>query len=471
VPDPNLLEIERGAVTAPAGCGKTELIKNALLAHDSHKPILVLTHTNAGVAALRTRLERAAVPRSAFRLATIDGWAMRLLAAFPGRSGHRAGLLDVLNQRRDYPEIRAAAGALVRSGHLDEVLRASYARVIVDEYQDCSLPQHRIVLGLAELLPTCVLGDPLQAIFDFAEPVVDWERDVHGAFAPAGTLDAPWRWRNAGAEPLGQWLLDVRGHLLAGHPIDLRTAPPNVCWMVLDGTNDDATRREACRFVAPVPNGRVLVLGEAANPRGQQALAGQTPGAVTVEAVALADLIAFGQRFNLGGADPFSELLNFASGLMTNLGAAELRRRLDALSRGTARNPATPTESVALAFSATPTYAGAAGLLEAWAALPDVRVFRPTVLYAAVRALCLAGSGTHTLEQAAVRTREELRASGRPLPRRAVASTLLLKGLEAEAAVILHADQLNAANLYVAMTRGSTSLVVCSRSPVLAPRR
>jgi hypothetical protein len=38
---------------------------------------------------------------------------------------------------------------------------------------------------------------------------------------------------------------------------------------------------------------------------------------------------------------------------------------------------------------------------------------------------------------------------------------------EADVAVILHADGLDARNLYVAMTRGSRQLVVCSASPLL----
>jgi ATP-dependent exoDNAse (exonuclease V) beta subunit len=44
---------------------------------------------------------------------------------------------------------------------------------------------------------------------------------------------------------------------------------------------------------------------------------------------------------------------------------------------------------------------------------------------------------------------------------------LLLKGLEAEVAVVLYADVMDARNLYVALTRGSKKLVVCSKSKVL----
>jgi DNA helicase-2/ATP-dependent DNA helicase PcrA len=72
-PEIDLLAIERGTVTAPAGCGKTHLIAAALSRKGGPKPVLVLTHTNAGVAALRGRLDRAGVPSSAYRLATIDG--------------------------------------------------------------------------------------------------------------------------------------------------------------------------------------------------------------------------------------------------------------------------------------------------------------------------------------------------------------------------------------------------------------
>jgi superfamily II DNA or RNA helicase len=71
--DIDLLAINLGIVTAPAGCGKTHLIAEALTRHIHAKPILVLTHTNAGVVALRGRLDRARVPSKAYRFYTIDG--------------------------------------------------------------------------------------------------------------------------------------------------------------------------------------------------------------------------------------------------------------------------------------------------------------------------------------------------------------------------------------------------------------
>jgi DNA helicase-2/ATP-dependent DNA helicase PcrA len=75
-----------------------------------------------------------------------------------------------------------------------------------------------------------------------------------------------------------------------------------------------------------------------------------------------------------------------------------------------------------------------------------------------------------TFAEAAIRIREQNRILGRPLPKRAVGSTLLLKGLEADVAVVLNAEKLDAKNLYVAMTRGCRKLVICSSSSILNPR-
>jgi DNA helicase-2/ATP-dependent DNA helicase PcrA len=91
-------------------------------------------------------------------------------------------------------------------------------------------------------------------------------------------------------------------------------------------------------------------------------------------------------------------------------------------------------------------------------------------LRACIKALQLCdGSDELSFHEAAIRMREENRLIGRPLPKRAVGSTLLLKGLEAEVAVVLNAGVLDARNLYVAMTRGSKALIVCSPTPILRP--
>ena len=103
--DVDLLSIDKGTVTAPAGCGKTHLIALALGRHQGPKPILVLTHTNAGVAALRARLDRAGVAPAKYRLSTIDGWCMRLLKLFPKRGGHDPTILSITHPKSHYPAL------------------------------------------------------------------------------------------------------------------------------------------------------------------------------------------------------------------------------------------------------------------------------------------------------------------------------------------------------------------------------
>ena len=467
----DILGIARGTVTAPAGCGKTHLIIRALMAYKGTKPILVLTHTNAGVAALRGRLEMAGVPTNAYRLCTIDGWAIRLISTFPARSAHDPTILKLQAPARNYPAIREAAWKLLEAGHVNDVVLATYAQLIVDEYQDCSVPQHAIVYYLSFILPTCVLGDPMQAIFGFqGNALADWDQHVCAHFPIVGELRTPWRWRNAGAEELGQWLLESRRQLTAGGAVDLRSAPRHVTWVQMDGANDHQRRLAAARTVPPRADGRVLIIGDSTNPESQRTFASQTPGAVTVEAVDLRDLVNFGRDLNLASPAALDQLLAFAQSVMTNVGASEITRRMVVLSRGTARNPPTDLESAALAFSQAPSHSAAADLLMSLRDQTDVRVHRPAILHSAVKALRLTSSGGGTFEESAIRVREENRLLGRPLPRRAVGSTLLLKGLEAEVAVILNADGLNAQNLYVAMTRGSMALVVCSSTPVFNAR-
>lgn len=470
--DIDILAINRGTITAPAGCGKTHLIAESLRVHGGRKPILVLTHTNAGVAALRGRLDRAGVPHKSYRLSTIDGWAMRLISTFPARSAHHPDLLKLSNPRTGYPEIRNAAANLLKSGHVSEIISASYDRLIVDEYQDCSIRQHVVVTWIAQILPTCVLGDPMQAIFGFGgDDLARWDEDVCLYFPIVGELTTPWRWINANAEQLGGWLLDVRNKLLRGEPVDLRNAPPEVRWVELDGSEDHQRRLAAARTKAPEGNnGRVLIIGDSTNPASQRQFASQTPGAITVEAVDLRDLVSFAGSFNVNAADALGRLTQFAESVMTNVGADYLLQRVQSLMRGTARNPPTDVERIAISFVNAPSYILAIDLLIEISREGGVRTHRPAILRACIQALQLCnGNCELSLNDAAIKMREQNRLLGRPLPRRAVGSTLLLKGLEAEIAVVLDAGALNARNLYVAITRGSKNLVVCSRNPVLNP--
>ncbi len=166
----DLAAAARSYVIAPAGCGKTELIAAAVAAEPDRRQ-LVLTHTHAGVAALRGRLRRYGVARSQARVETIAGFALRIATAYPATSGFDN------RQPRDaaWADVYAAAGRVLGTGSGREILAASYKGAYVDEYQDCITDQHALVLAIDDVLPTRILGDPLQGIFGFRDQqIVDW---------------------------------------------------------------------------------------------------------------------------------------------------------------------------------------------------------------------------------------------------------------------------------------------------------
>lgn len=467
-PEIDIFQARLGSVTAPAGCGKTQLIADTLSQHTGIKPILVLTHTNAGVTALRARLQRGGVPISAYRVSTIDGFAMRLAAKFPLRAGLNARVLDLANPNADYPAIRVAVQALLQAGHISDLIASTYSRLLVDEYQDCNSAQHAIVCSISQTLPTCIFGDPMQAIFGFRDPLVHWEREAQAAFPPIGALQIPWRWQLAGMDALGAWLLQARASLQVGQPLDLLEAPEGVQWVQLTPGMEVQQRLVAARAKAPNRDGRVLVIGDSMNVNGRHQITMQTPGATSVEAVDLRDLLNFARQFDLASPNALRQLAEFAASMMTLVGTATLLARVETIRAGRARTPATPSEAAAVTFLAAPSHATTIDLLLSLADQGGARVYRPEVLHCCISALRAAG-GEGGFIGAAMQTRERNRYLGRPLGRRAVGSTLLLKGLEADVVVILQPERMTAQHLYVALTRGARRVVVCSTSPLLVP--
>ena len=204
-------------VTAAAGCGKTEAIVRAVELAIGKQ--LILTHTNAGVAALRSRLRKNGVSESKYRVETIASWLLKYASAYSSMSG----LKNTRPQGTDWSLVYPAAQALFSYPFVRDVLLASYRGVFVDEYQDCTISQHEAILRMAGYLPVRVLGDPLQGIFAFQDdPLVDWPTIVRGIFQPLPDLTEPHRWAETNPA-LGDQLARIRDRLLAYEPIDLRS--------------------------------------------------------------------------------------------------------------------------------------------------------------------------------------------------------------------------------------------------------
>ena len=421
------LQITRGCIQAPAGCGKTHLIAESLKRCAGAKPILVLTHTNAAVAALRQKLDKGKVPRSNYRLATIDGWAMRMVGMFPMRSAADPSILELSNPGTDYPAIKNAVLRLLQGQHIDNLLLANYSRLLVDEYQDCLRTQHSIVCELARVLPTCIFGDVLQGIFDFGDATVDWNTEVLRDFPLVAELATPWRWKQVGAGALGQWLLNVRPALLSGSQIDLNSAPPELEWVPIAG-DQDFEKILAATHSMPKGIASSLIICSSRNRQRQQQIAQKTKGASVVENADLTDLVAFAGRFDFSATNATSDLLREAASILRGINATEVISRLTSLKAGTNRKIATNAEMAALAFDADKTPQKAAALLSALSNQSGVSAFRGEVFRNLLKAMHSSESAEDFADMV-LKAREERRFHSRALGKKSVGSTLLVKGV------------------------------------------
>jgi hypothetical protein len=209
----NLCELGNAAIVGPAGHGKTEVIANLAA---MGRRTLILTHTHAGVHALRGRLKRLGVPIARVVVDTIAGWSMKYAHSFPGVAEPPAGV----PQGAEWDQLYRGSTLALTVGAIREVVSASYDRILIDEYQDCGGLQHELAKALSSIVPTLVFGDPMQGIFEFAGATLSWDDQVYPQFPLAETLAIPHRW-TARNTALGEWIAETRERLLHGEVIDL----------------------------------------------------------------------------------------------------------------------------------------------------------------------------------------------------------------------------------------------------------
>lgn len=464
-----LLACRRGAIIAAAGCGKTYLISLALRRATTGRE-LVLTHTHAGVDAIRRRLRKMRVPPTSYRVDTIAGWALRYATAFPKTSGVAADSTPTTSD--EWNAVYDAAAGLLRRSFVREIVRRSYAGVFVDEYQDCTVQQHALVLAMAEIIPCRVLGDPLQGIFNFGgHKPVRWDDHVDPHFEKLPRPDRPWRWQSTNPQ-LGTWLQGVRSALCEGREIDLRDGPAN-CWRHLP--SDDAGRIQAqdnaCFDLARHDGESVVAIRRWTSEC--HLLASRLNGAYScVEPIDCEDLFTWAERIaEATGYARAVAVIDFAAKGMSRI-KTEMSTIRKALAAGRVPKVKKHQEQLdaLLAVARTDSVAPVTAALEHLRRMPGVSVYRRELLHEMKRALreCCTG-GHETPRKAAWHARNRTRLVGRRLARRCIGTTLLVKGLEFDHALVLDADSLDRENLYVAMTRGAKSLTILSRCPILAP--
>lgn len=453
----------KGYVIAPAGYGKTHLIARAVQAAGRRQ--LVLTHTYAGVNAIRRKMQLLRIPTAQYQIDTIASWALRTCLYFPKTSkwkkDHPTG--------KDWGKLYSICTAMLDRPFVQHMIKCSYGGVYVDEYQDCSQQQHDLVEALAKLLPCRLLGDPMQAIFDFGEQPVDWDIAVYPNYQLLGELTTPWRWKQAGADELGQWLGKARALLAQDKKIPLAGQLPNGVYRKSVDLNDFKNTKRLSVFYEHLKNTDSVIAIHSGDQKSKnkthklaQGLAGKFS---SIEEVEGKDLHRFIKKID--GAKSSNDRLrcmvdfcktccNAVDGVLT----AATKKGQEGKATKATRCP--DILAAANRYLATGSCNDATMLLSLIRDRPEVTIYRRDLLNRMMGVLRTWGEHpSRTLTEAASLYQREFRYAGRPIRHnKLIGTTLLVKGLEYDHAIILEADAMSSRHLYVALTRGAKSITV-----------
>ena len=205
-----IIDNHSSAIIAPAGHGKTEMITE-IVERTSGKSLL-LTHTNAGVDAINKRMAKKGVSSEKYKVETIASFCIRWCCAYYNTAEINRDLSPYNKDevKQYYDQYYMGARQLFQNAWAGNIIKNTYSRIVVDEYQDCTVKHHDVFKELEKFLPLTVLGDPMQGIFGFADPLVDWN---NLEFPIIDIQTYPWRWKNTNPT-LGVYLSAVREQLL-----------------------------------------------------------------------------------------------------------------------------------------------------------------------------------------------------------------------------------------------------------------
>ncbi len=449
-----IYELGNVSVVAPAGYGKTEVI--AQIAGLGRRT-LILTHTHAGVHAIKERLKKLSIPASAVSVDTIAGWSMRYAHAFPKIAKPPK---DMPKTGDEWNQLYTGAGNTLNIPAIRDVVASSYDRILIDEYQDCPLLQHNLAIELSKIVPTTIFGDPMQGIFEFAGANLSWEDEIYKYFPLATELETPHRWTNTNRD-LGAWIAEVRENLLAGEPIDLED--PRINFRLTDTAFDMPFLFESidgkegsiagihcakgvCYSLAKATKGRYQAIEEIASGRLYQ-FAMEWDGATNGDArrKAIADLLS----------DCFHK---------------------SPLTDGEVKTPeelaiVTEMQRLGATLDSVDSFENAKKLITLCRDHPRWRLYRSGLWRDAERSVQDMSFGRHaSLVDAVGEVRQRVSHTGRKLPVRTASTPLLLKGLEFDHVVVPDASHFvkqssaQAKQFYVAISRATRTLSISSPS-------
>jgi len=455
-----------GYVIAPPGFGKTHLI--ALAVNETSERSLILTHTYAGVDSIQKKLSKLKVPRSKYELDTIASWSLMLCRSYP----HLSQWVEKQDSRGiEWEKLCDAINDLINKRCMRAVISSSYSKVYIDEYQDCSQEQHSLFLKLSSIIPCCFLGDPLQSIFDFnGQKPVDWETQIIPCFSCLGTLDTPWRWQNAGTDPLGTWLKAIRSKFETHEKISLTEDIPQQVTIKSSGNTPSEKSKKQCCICFQNLNASGSVVGIfGGNSQGKNSshslakrLSGRYSSIEEIESNALRDYV------NKLENDTTPEVRVIAMLELMEKCCTHIKKVLcKTVIKGVETRIKNNTKNPQVA-DAVNKYLKSAKLQDLFniilivVEISEVKITRRDLFYRLKNFFEMYLSQEEQNFSVVFKKYQTIfRRKGRPLKQNKILATpLLIKGLEYDHAILLDPDSMKPKELYVALTRASKSITI-----------
>jgi len=455
-----LAKQERAVLVAAAGCGKTHIIAESIKFTKGKQ--LILTHTHAGVHSLRNKLKKLNINPNKYRVETIAGFALRYARSYPVTCA-----FQILNEDESiiYENLYSAAYNVIKNQAGRKIICTSYSGLFVDEYQDCTLEQHKLVLLLSELLPTRILGDPLQGIFDFREGIVDWSRDINPYFNLLPELSIPWRWVNNN-KSLGQWLINVRKIILNNETISLYKS---------DLPNKSYWYPKKCQIKALKNWSYGNTIGIVKFDNIAHSIAAKLGGMYnSMEEIERKSLFEFLNKFEIGtNREKVFAVLRISFKCMTKVGS-DIKLIIQCIEKEAIFHGKKHHDLFMIidTYIKTGHYHLLSKILDYIGFIEGAKIYRKE-LWSDIKKLfvSLALNPNESIISLARKQIEMYSNKGcRHIYNKTISRPFLIKGLEFNHAILLDADALKPKELYVSLTRGSSYLTILSKEQILKPK-
>lgn len=468
---------------APAGYGKTHTIVECLKYTTGKQ--LILTHTHAGVAAIKEKIKAAGIENRKYHIETICSFAQKYVHAFYTES-------DIPEQENKnyFPFIIEKASALFNIAQVKKVIEVTYSGLFVDEYQDCLKTQHQMIMVLSNLLPTHILGDHMQGIFNFNGEIVNFDSDIKDF--EISRLDTPHRWYKNGRHPLGDSLKTMRASLEDKQSINLSDYENIKClyfYVVAPGdiTVRDSRYKRLLNGVINNPNNRselnsLLILVpntyEKSNINKRKRLRAQinyNKSLTLIEAIDDKDLYKVAKNIDKVINSPKSYMQLKKNILRHIFNAKDINNWF---SDNGLKNKTTPQEKMKSYklkshldnFIANPSPFAMLTIIKNLIEKFKFKYGREELLKGIMKALYTATHENTTVYEGMKRHRNVVRRIGRKVTGKCLGTTLLCKGLEFDTVVILDAHEFDCPkHLYVALTRCCKKLIIFTENLILSP--